>query len=52
MSCLTAGGGLTCTRWVMFASAFASAVAAFMLVSRLRRAGPHTPDEWDEINGM
>jgi hypothetical protein len=36
----------------MIASVLASAVAAFMLLSRLRHAGTAVSDEDDDINGM
>jgi hypothetical protein len=36
----------------MLASVLASAVAAFMLISRLRHTGAAISDEDDDINGM
>lgn len=52
MSCANGGSGVWCTRWVMFAGMLASAVAAFVLVSRLTEAVPSVPDGSDEIYGM
>jgi len=52
MNCLTAGSGTICTRWIMLAGVLASAVAAFVLVSRLRQADAAVPDAGDDIHGM
>lgn len=55
MSCSTAESGLVCTRLVMLAGMLASAVAAFVVLRRLREDGtalPVIPDAGDEINGM
>lgn len=52
MECLAGGRGTNCTRWLMFAGMLASAVAAFMLVSRLTEAGTPVREGSDDIYGM
>jgi len=55
MSCSSAESGIVCTRLVIVAGMLASAVAAFLVLSRLGEAAaamPPIPDAGDDINGM